>query len=146
MTSFKTIYENTYTVFIVEKSDNEYKILFRYIGYQPWESPVKGFLSPKTQDFIILNKDGTNFIRLDEKLLRRELKRGKVCDMMVHSLNSMNYLKVEDSNMLYFQQLTNENKMVVIQQCQTDEFGNHYFENIFSIKLQSMSLLDLIFI
>lgn len=45
----------------------DFKIKFKYTGYQLWESAVKGFLSDfKTQDFLIMSKEGMSFIRLDE--------------------------------------------------------------------------------
>jgi hypothetical protein len=126
VTSFKTIYENTYTIFIAEKNASDYKILFKYIGYQPWESPVKGFLS-QNEDFLIFNKEGMNFIRLDEKNFRRALRRGNECKKMVHSLSSMNYLKVEESNLLQFHSITAEKKSVMVQQSHIDDTNNISF-------------------
>jgi hypothetical protein len=132
ITSFKTIYENTYTVIITNKKDNQFKMEFKYIDYQPWESPIKGFLNEHNQDFIILSKDGMNFIRLDDKLLRRSIQRKNQCKKMVHSLSSMNYLKVEEGNMLLFQR-TNESRKVAIQHCNVDDNNNSSFEQIYEV-------------
>lgn len=60
--SFKTIYENTYTIMVIDR--DTCKVIYKHIGYQLWESPVSGFLSTFYNDFIILNKDGMNIVKL----------------------------------------------------------------------------------
>jgi hypothetical protein len=60
--SFKTIYENTYTIMVVDR--DTCKVLYKHVNYQLWESPVSGFLSTHLNDFIILNKDGMSFVKL----------------------------------------------------------------------------------
>lgn len=61
-----------------------------------------GFLSSKNNDFIFLNKEGINLVRLDKKIPRKAFRDNVDTKRMVHSLASMNYLKVEDGNMLHF--------------------------------------------
>jgi hypothetical protein len=121
-------------------------IQFRYVGYQLWESSVKGFFSKYNQDFIILSKEGMNFIRLDEAQKRRSIQRKNQVMKMVHSLCSMDYLKVEDGNMIYFEQKVDDSKVIKIQQCSQNNQGNFKYEDVYHIKLEVMDLHDLIFI
>jgi len=60
--SYKQIYVNLYTVFVIEIETGLIK--FRHENYQLWESPCLGFLNNQTNDFIVLNKDGTSFLPL----------------------------------------------------------------------------------
>ena len=102
--SYKQIYVNLYTVFVIEIETGLIK--FRHENYQLWESPVMGFLNTQTNDFIVLNKDGTSFLPLG----RREKKNIFNSDGImrcVHSLDSCNYLKIEDSNHLRFMRAKN---------------------------------------
>lgn len=115
--SFKTIYENIYTVLVMEM--DTYRILYKHNIYQLWESPVKGFLSTYAKDFIVLNKDGMSFIRLDEKLHRRQISdSANEMQPMVHSLHAAAYLKVENTNMIQFDESSSreEKCLVKIQQ------------------------------
>jgi len=116
VTSFKNCEENTFTIFVAhyDPSEDEYRIVFRYTSYQLWESAVKGFLSAFNQDFIIMNKEGMSYIRLDKHLARRSVQRKKDGLMMIHSLRSMNYLKVENGNMLNFENQLDDSKLVAI--------------------------------
>jgi hypothetical protein len=69
--------DSSFTVCVAERKKDEetFKIMFQYNGYQLWESPVKAFYSSHSQDFIIMNKDGMSFIRLDRNKARRPLSR-----------------------------------------------------------------------
>jgi hypothetical protein len=75
---------------------------------------VKGFLSAFNEDFIILSKEGMSYIRLDKKMARRPVLSKNQGLMMIHSLSSMNYLKVEQGNMLNFENQLDDSKMVGI--------------------------------
>jgi DNA-binding Xre family transcriptional regulator len=150
VTSFKTSYENTFTVFVAQARLNskarDFKIKFKYTGYQLWESPVKGFLSSQNQDFMIMSKDGMSYIRLDENLARRAMRRKDQAPKMVHSLSSMNYLKVENGNMLMIENQLDSTKLIMVQQARKDQQGNFQYEEIYKIKLEAMALNDLMFI
>jgi hypothetical protein len=87
----------------LDVKDQEFKIKFKYTSYQLWESALKGFLSSFNQDFIILSKEGMSYVRLDPNLPRRSMQRRNQGQMMIHSLSSMNYLKIEPGNMLNFE-------------------------------------------
>lgn len=51
---------------------------------------------------MIINKDGMSFIRLG-KSKKRPIRHQKGTDSMVHSLASIDYLKIEKGNMIYFE-------------------------------------------
>ena len=86
-------------IYVIKKEDSQFKIEYKLSNYQLWESEVNAFLSVRNKDFIILNKDGINFIRLDD-MSRKSFKDKEGSSRMVHSLSSMNYLKNHPDNML----------------------------------------------
>lgn len=63
---------------------------------------------------------------------------------MVHSLCSMNFLKVEDGNMLNFRNQPDDSKLVVIQQAFQKPNGKVQFEDIYTIRLDATKLDELI--
>lgn len=106
---------------------------------------MKGFLSTQNNDFIILNKEGINFIRLDQTKSRKSFKEQEGIKGMVHSLPSMDYLKIEDRNMLYFEnKLVDDSILIRIQQQHQDESDDNMYEDIFKIKVESTRLDNLI--
>lgn len=62
---------------------------------------MKGFLNSCSHDFIILNKDGTSFLPLGNRE-KKAIYNPDGVKRIVHSLESCNYLKIEDSNHLKF--------------------------------------------
>lgn len=67
---------------------------------------------------------------------------------MVHSLPSCCYLKIAESNLLTFErpkQGTN-NRIVKIQEQQQDQFGNTYYDDIYEVNIDEMSLRELMVI
>lgn len=105
--SFKTIYENTYTIMVIDR--DSCKVLYRHINYQLWESPVSGFLCTFNNDFVILNKDGMSFAKLGSKELKKKLHRSEGIKKIIHSVGSANYLKIEETNTISFQSEMNNN-------------------------------------
>jgi hypothetical protein len=96
--SFKSIGINTFNVFVIDLQDKLIK--YWHEGYQLWESPVKGFLL-NTNDFLILSKDGINVLALGEKE-GRQIKDKDGLARFIHSLGSINYIKIEPTNHLLF--------------------------------------------
>jgi hypothetical protein len=96
--SYKSIGINTFNVFVINLSDKLIK--YWHEGYQLWESPVKGFLL-NSNDFLILSKDGINVLALGEKD-GRVIKDQEGFDRYIHSLGSINYIKIEPTNHLLF--------------------------------------------
>lgn len=97
--SYKSMYVNLYTVFVIEIDTGHIK--FKHENSQLWESPVKGFLNSNTHDFIILNKEGTSFIPLGN-VEKKSILNPDGVKRMVHSLGSCDYLKIGDSNHVKF--------------------------------------------
>ena len=62
--SYKAIGINTYNVFVIDLKTRLIK--YWHEGFQLWESTIKGFLL-RTNDFLILNKDGINILALGNK-------------------------------------------------------------------------------
>ena len=98
--SYKTIFVNVYNVLIFEEESG--KIKYSHKNYQLWESPVMGFLNERTNDYIILNKNGTGLLPLGKDPFRHIVVEDGT-DRLVHSLQSSNFLKIEDSNLLQFE-------------------------------------------
>ena len=67
--------------------------------YQLWESPIKALMN-SSNDIIIMNKDGLSCVPLGNKE-KKKIKNSDGVDRMVHSLESCNYLKIEDTNHIH---------------------------------------------
>lgn len=110
--SYKSIGINTFNVFVINLDDQLIK--YWHEGYQLWESPVKGFLL-NTNDFLILSKDGINVLALGEKD-GRVIKDQEGFDRYIHSLGSINYIKIEETNHLLFACQFYNDRQVCLQQ------------------------------
>ena len=75
--------------------------MYHFKSYQLWESPVKGFISKAHNDFVIFNKDGISFVRLSENEPRRTIHGESDIQMILHSIYSADFLKIEESNLVY---------------------------------------------
>ena len=108
--SFKQIGINTFNVFVF---DLETKLIkFWHESNQFWEMPIMGFLLD-THDFMILNKDGINIITIANRK-SRDITDSEGQMRRIHSLGSMEYLKVEPSNHLLFACQNYNNRQVCI--------------------------------
>jgi len=96
--SYKSIGINTFNVFVFDLTTRLIK--YNFEGYNLWESPLKGFLL-SSNDYQILNKDGINLLALGDRP-GRVVKDQEGFDRFIHSLGSMEYLRVEPSNHLLF--------------------------------------------
>jgi hypothetical protein len=95
---YKCIGINTFNVFVI---DLESKLIkYWHESNQLWEGTVKGFLLD-TNDFTILSKDGINLLSLGERP-SRVVQDSKGADRRIHSLGSLNYLKIAPTNHLLF--------------------------------------------
>jgi hypothetical protein len=63
---------------------------------------------------MIVNKDGMHFIRLGNNSPRRSLADKGGSNSMVHSLSSIDYLKIEKGNMIFFENIDQHNTLVHI--------------------------------
>lgn len=117
--SFKSIGINTFNVFVIDLQDKLIK--YWHEGYQLWESAVKGFLLT-TNDFLILSKDGINVLALGEKE-GRSIKDKDGQARFIHSLGSINYIKIEPTNHLLFACQFYEDRQVCLQEQYSDSEG-----------------------
>ena len=93
--SYKSIYINTYTISVLDLwEDSDKALLFRHEIFQLWESEIQGLLLQEAKDFISINKDGIHVIALGSTS-RRPLVDGDGNDRMIHSLESMSFLKLD---------------------------------------------------
>lgn len=75
---------------------------------------MKGFLL-NTNDFLILSKDGINVLALGEKD-GRCIKDKDGLPRFIHSLGSINYIKIEPTNHLLFACQFYEDRQVCLQE------------------------------
>ena len=143
--SYKSIHVNSYTLIILDIDSA--RILYKHENYQLWESPVVGFLNTYQNDFVILNRDGTSFIPCG-KQEKRAIYNPDGTERMVHSLPSCEYLLIDDSNLISFEKanLGSNNRQVKIQEQQIDNMGNTYYDDIYQVNIDEMSLSQLIII
>ena len=76
-------------------------MIFRHESFQLWESQISGLLTNKNNDFVKINRDGIAIIALGS-IEKRNIRDAEGNERMIHSLESMNYLKVDPSNFLLF--------------------------------------------
>ena len=123
--SYKTIYINTYNISIIDLSNTGFnndiqRLVFRHESFQLWESKIKGFLLNQNKDFITLSREGIHVIALGSTQQRNvksktRTKNGYRTSMIkLHSLESINFLKVAAENCVIFE-FVGENKEISIQ-------------------------------
>jgi hypothetical protein len=140
--SYKSIGINTFNVFVIDLKTKLIK--YWHESYQLWESVVKGFLLP-TNDFLILSKDGINMLALGEKE-GRVVKDNEGQKRFIHSLGSVNYLKIEPTNHLLFACQFYDNRQICVQEQWNDADGQTNFEDIFKVKIHEITLRELLLI
>jgi hypothetical protein len=100
--SFKTIFINTFTIFVLDITSDEAKtLLYRHESFQLWESDIQGVLLERSKEFISINKDGIHVLSLDSKHMRPVFD-GTGRERMLHSLEAMSFLKVSSENFINF--------------------------------------------
>jgi hypothetical protein len=89
--SFKTIYFNTYTVWVIDLAveSKEKMTVYKHESSQLWESPASSFLLSENKEYVKLSKDGLSVMALGS-IDRRPIK-----NFMIHSLESVFHLRVE---------------------------------------------------
>jgi len=111
-----------------------------------WESEVRGFLISGKKDFCVLSKAGLNTIALGA-IDKREVFDENNNERMVHSLESVNFLKVASDNYILFE-CAQANHSISIQSeysrqdAQSGEETN--YENVYSIQLHDITLRELL--
>ena len=75
--------------------------MYRHESFQLWESQIHGTLLHKNNDFVTINRDGIMIFALGSTA-KRPIVDSSGDSRMIHSLESMNYLKLEPTNLLVF--------------------------------------------
>ena len=98
--SYKMTGFNTYNVFVIDLSQESCLLKYWHESYALWESPIRGFLL-SNNDFLVISKDGIQLLALgnQEKKVLRDMDGQK---RMIHSLGSVDYLKIEKRNHILF--------------------------------------------
>jgi hypothetical protein len=104
-------------------TDESKTLMYRHESYQLWESDIQGILLQHNCDFISVNRDGIHVISLGSEH-NRHLVDGTGRDRMLHSLESVSYLKVDDSNYINFAtQNMQKREIHIMQEYYTGDFG-----------------------
>ena len=100
--SYKTIFINVYTIMVVDQNHKSGQpLMYRHESFQLWESQCQGTLLHGTNDFIAVNRDGINVFSLGA--IQKKPIQDIAGDMRImNSLESMNYLKLDPTNVLVF--------------------------------------------
>ena len=113
---YKTININTYNIFVQDLSGSSKtrSTLARHESFQVWESKVSGLLITHSKDFLTFSKAGINLVALGT-LDRKSLVDAEGQLKMIHSLDSLSFLKVEGINMINFCCQDYNNRIVSIE-------------------------------
>lgn len=147
--SYKTIYLNTYNITILDISQQETKnenAVFRHESFQLWESPCTGFLVEGNKEFVHLNKLGINITSLSE-IDKRVIEGNDTQHKVLHSLESINYLKVDPGNFIEFDSETGDRIIRIQQKHSIDGLSGDmetYFEPVYNVKISTPTLRELL--
>lgn len=144
---YKTIYINTYNLVVIDLSGDEAKraTLFRHESFQLWESQVYGIMLTLSKDFVSLSKTGMNILALGSTS-KKELLCSDGSSKMIHSLDSMSYLKVDALNFINFRCQDYNNRIISIEQEEeifTGKVRSHQYREIYKIKIHEITLREL---
>ena len=100
--SYKTIYINVYNILVLDTyHKSNQPIMYRHESFQLWESQVQGCLISKNNNFVTLNRDGVNVFSLGS-VNKKEIEDAAGNKRMMHSFESVNYLKLDPTNAVVF--------------------------------------------
>lgn len=111
-----------------------------------WESGIKGFFLNKNKDFITINKEGVNVYSLGSRS-KQSITADNGQEKMVHSLDSVSYLKIHPKNFVLFEFATDQRVISIMQQFtkKNSKFGDETsFEVIYKIKIHEITLRELL--
>jgi hypothetical protein len=142
-----SIFINTHNIIVMDISQiKNNNMVFRNESYQLWEQQIKGILLHKSKDFVTVSKTGLNVTALgtwDKRAVTTMDHR----DLMIHSLDSYNFLKLSRDNYLVFKCIDPENKIISIQQermvLEAGEYISKFVE-IYNISIRQITLRQLL--
>ena len=121
--SYKTIYINTYNVHVMDITQEGQPTLYKHESFQLWESESKGLLLQNRGDFLKLSKAGAEIIALGSEQ-KRMIVDDLGNDRILHSLESVNYLKIDPDNFITFE-CADENKIISVYQ----EYSKYLYDD-----------------
>jgi hypothetical protein len=146
---FKTIYINTFTTTVLDLGADITKgrqTLAKHESFQLWESPVTGLLLRVSKDFITFSKSGMNVLALGS-LEMKIVKDNLGFEKILHSLNSLSYLKVDPQNFVNCRCQTYENRVISIEQENQRKINGKLstiYEELYKIKIHEITLRELL--
>lgn len=144
---------NTYNVFVIDLQHEDKLIKYWHESYALWESPVRGFLLTNN-DFLMISKDGIQLLAIGRGD-NRVIKDSDGQKRMIHSLGSLDYLKLERRNHIYFSCQFYNDRQIWVQEQYHDKVendkgevtnGETHFKDIYKIKLEEPTLRELLLI
>ena len=108
---------NTYTIYVIDLSNKDMPTLFKHQSFQLWESKIYGVYLPKAHEYVTLNSEGISIASLGGQQ-KRLISSGNAKDYVCHSLETVNYLKVDPKNFILFE-FDGDNKIISIVQQHT---------------------------
>jgi len=115
--------------------------LFRHESFQLWETKISGLILIKNKDYISFSKSGINVIALGSKQ-KRPLKDSEGQAKMIHSLDSLSFLKPESVNFINYQCQDYNNRIISIEQEWTTGTETRYVE-VYKVKIFEITLREL---
>lgn len=88
--------------------------MFRHEAFQLWESKVSGLILLKNKDYVSFSKSGINVLAMGSTH-KKEITDCDGQKKMIHSLDSLSFLKVEPINFLNYQCQDYNNRVISIE-------------------------------
>ena len=89
-------------------------ILHKYENFQLWESPIKGLLLEKSKNFLSFSKNGINILSLGS-IAKQAITECTGHRKILHSLDSLSFLKIDPYNYLNFQCQDYNNRVISVE-------------------------------
>ena len=141
--SYKMIGYNTFNVVAIDLNNN-CLIKYWHESYALWESPFLGFLLANN-DFLAISKEGVQVLVLGTHTKKKVLADAEGSKRMIHSLGSVDYLKLEDRNHIMFScQFYNDRQIWIQEQYTQESFTK--FNDLFRIKIWEITLRELLLV
>ena len=141
---------NTYTLQVFDISSSEVTTVFKLETFQLWESKIKGFYLHKNLDYVTINRQGVSVIELGTEH-KRCIYDDNGQKQLLHSLESVNYLKIDPKNFIEFSFAGQEKTLSVMNPYKVWAAGGHNkeggeddFEAIQRIAIHEITLRELL--
>jgi hypothetical protein len=100
-----------------------------------WESEVAGTLLEQSHNFVIVNKEGMGVVALGS-VPKQIFMDDKGNERLLHSLESCNYLKVEqDNHILYNCSKPDKTEIQVLEEFTNPSTNETSFQQIYNVRI-----------